>query len=129
MIDLKKWIDEVSNRLKVIYVVEKFSGSAWTYTKYSDGTVVATRKESITLKNYVTVSNTFGGYQITLNLPSDVFISADYLLCDCRIGNGFAIFGGHLGSLSTKNVTLFALSTATGSVATVWDVEIHGRWK
>lgn len=129
MIDLKKWMDEVSKRLKVIYVVEKFTGSAWTCTKYSDGTVVATRKESITLKNYATVSNNFGGYQLSINLPQGVFISTDYLLCDCQIGRGFAMFGGHLGSLNPKNVTLFALATTTGSVATVWNVEIHGRWK
>lgn len=129
MIDLKKWIDEVSNRLKVIYVVEKISGSTWTYTKYSDGTVVAKRKASSTLKNYTTVANVLGGYQITLSLPQDVFTSTDYLLCDCKIGNGFAMFGGHLGSLSPKSVTLFALSTATGSVSTVWNVEVHGRWK
>ena len=129
MIDLKKWIDEVSNRVKVIYVVEKFTGSVWTFTKYSDGTAVATRKASSTLKNYTTVANALGGYQITLNLPQGVFISTDYLSCDCKIGNGFAMFGGHLGSLNPKSVTLFALSTATGSVATVWNVEIHGRWK
>lgn len=129
MIDLKKWIDEVSERLKVIYVVEKSTGGAWTYTKYSDGTVVATRKESYTLKNYTSVANALGGYQITLHLPQGVFISTEYLLCDCKIGNGFAMFGGHLGSLNPKSVTLFALSTATGSVATVWNVEIHGRWK
>lgn len=129
MIDLKKWIDEVSKRLKVIYVVEKISGSAWTYTKYSDGTAVATRKAIITLKNYTTPLNGLGGYNYTISLPAGVFISTDYLLCDCKIGSGFSMFAGHLGTLTTEKVTLYALSTSVGTVETVWDIEIHGRWK
>lgn len=71
MLDLKAWIEKVTNVLSVDFIVEQGTDSGWTYRKWNSGIFEAWYKGTLTV-SCTTASAAYGGYRSTNQIPISI---------------------------------------------------------
>lgn len=112
------------------HIIEEGTIDIWQYRKWESGIVEAWGKYDATISNYTTVaSNTLGGYTVTIDLPFAITNPvANY---SAKIGTAIAVTGtaiAYADSGQKTQLSLYALASTTGNVATTWVVDVKGAW-
>ena len=129
MLDLKAWIDKVTNALKADYVVEQGTSGIWTYRKWNSGVAECWGK---TTGNWSvnTSSAAYGGYRSTnISIPTFpfTFTANPTLVVMCNTASGSWVNN----AVSTTTGGSFYFSAGSSMAAANRTVSFHaiGKWK
>lgn len=119
MLDLKAWIDKVTNALKADYIVEQGTSGDWTYRKWNSGKIEAWGSQSYgSLVGVVWASPIYYTSQ-TVNIPNGIFSATPTHAFATAIGNQWTVVGTVISDSTSVSVRLIKpiSSAQTASVA------------
>lgn len=128
MLDLKAWIDKVTNALKTDYVVEQGTSNGWTYRKWLSGIAECwykgLTKSSQSFASWGSLY--YGDWATGLQYPF-AFISAPALMVTPADSQAYVL--GRYNETATEVGTIRLGHNNTTSVQVVLDLYAIGRWQ
>ena len=129
MLDLKAWVDKVTNALKADYVVEQGTSGIWTYRKWNSGIAECWGTKTAT-GTFAAWGNGYSKDVAGENYPSSLFTAAPKLIARGGV-TGYAALSGTQGNGTTGvgTTTFFRPSTVSGTRTFTVDYYAIGTWK
>lgn len=109
------------------YILESGTSNGWRYEKWNSGKYICWGTFSDTRSSYTTVNGFYGYYSSDFRYPI-TFPEPPIIHFNCKIGSGFGAPAGDV-LRSSSVARCYALGTASGEVACVWEIYVVGRWK
>lgn len=109
------------------YVVECGTTNGWKWEKWYSGKYICWGIFTDERTHYTTVNGFYGYYSSDFLYPI-TFPEPPIIHFNCKVGSGFAAPAGDVAR-SSSTARCYALSTASGTVACVWEMYVVGRWK
>ena len=109
------------------YVVERGVTNGWNWEKWDSGKYICWGIFQDTRAHYTLVNGFYGYYSSDFKYPI-TFPEPPIIHFNCKVGSGFAAPAGDVAR-SSSTARCYALSTASGEVACVWEMYVVGRWK
>lgn len=129
MLDLKAWIDKVTNALKADYIVEQGTSGDWTYRKWNSG--IAECWAYFRFSNLAMTSSEGSGYYAPLkteNFPADLFKTVSPAVTVGPELNG-SLGGFAINTASKTSVSGYFWATRSVTKTVYLHVHATGNWK
>lgn len=129
MLDLKAWIEKVTNALKVDYIIEQGTSGDWTYRKWNSG--IAECWAYFRFSNLAMTSSEGSGYYAPLkteNFPTDLFKTVSPVTTVGPELNG-SLGGFAISTASKTSVSGYFWATRSVTKTVYLHVHATGNWK